>query len=140
MRFLSEFLKMFSYVTTGTAVAFAAYTMIVGYEMVTVYSVAEIPLVGIIMSLITTFTIQREYSTTKGLIGAFVCHYVFVSITMVGLGILFEWVRPFPAEILLMLGCVVFVYAFSFAMFFISMKKEARKINDALKARSNGEI
>ncbi len=135
MRFFSEFLKMFSYVTTGTAIAFAGYTLIVGYEVVSVYTVAEIPLVGIIMALITTFTIFREYATTKGLIVALVCHYLFVSVSMVGLGILFEWVRPVPEEIVLMLICVVLVYAFSIMMFFISMKKEANKINTALKER-----
>lgn len=135
MRFFSEFLKMFSYVTTGTAIAFAVYTLIVGYEMVSVYTVAEIPLVGIIMAFITTITIQREYSSTKGQIAAFVCHYIFVSASMVTLGILFKWVRPVSAEIILMLICVAFVYAFSFVMFFISAKRDAVKINDALKAR-----
>lgn len=137
MKFFTEFLKMFTYITTGTAVAFAAYTLIVGYEMVAVYTVAEIPLVGIIMSFITTATIQREYSTNKGMAFAFACHYIFVSISMVGLGIHFEWVRPVPEEILLMLGCVAFVYAFSFAMFFVSMKREANQINTALKERLN---
>ncbi|MBE6801410.1 MAG: DUF3021 domain-containing protein [Ruminococcaceae bacterium] len=135
MRFLSEFLKMFSYVTSGTAIAFAAYTLIVGYDMVYTYSVAEIPLVGIIVSLITTLTIQREYKTAKGQIAAFICHYIFISVIMVVLGILFEWVRPVPGEIILMLICVVFVYAFSAAMFFISMKRDAKKINKALKER-----
>ncbi len=135
MKFFTEFLKMFTYITTGTAIAFAIYTLIVGYEMVAVYSVAEIPLVGIIMSLVTTATIQREYSTNKGMVFAFACHYIFVSASMVGLGILFEWVRPVPKEIVLMLICVVFVYAFSIAMFFISMKREANQINAALKER-----
>ena len=55
---------------------------------------------------------------------------------MVGLGILFEWVRPVPGEIILMLVCVAFVYAFSVAMFFVSMKREATKINKALKERA----
>ncbi len=135
MRLFSEFLKMFSYVTTGTAIAFAGYTLIIGYEMVSVYTVAEIPLVGIIMALVTTVTIRREYSTTKGLIAAFACHYFFVSVSMVVLGILFEWVRPVTKEIVLMLVCVAFVYAFSFAMFFISMERDANQINDALKKR-----
>lgn len=140
MRFFTEFLKMFTYVTTGTAIAFAAYTLIVGYDMVAAYTVAEIPLVGIIMSLITTATIQREYSTNKGQAFAFVAHYIFVSISMVGLGILFEWVRPVPGEIILMLICVAFVYAFSVAMFFVSMKREATKINKALKERAEANI
>lgn len=135
MKFFTEFLKMFTYVTTGTAIAFAIYTSVVGYEMVAVYTVAEIPLVGIIIALITTATIQREYSTSRGQLLAFVAHYIFVSASMVGLGILFEWVRPVPMEILLMLICVVFVYAFSVAMFFVSMKREAAQINKALKER-----
>ena len=96
---------------------------------------AEIPVIGIIMSLVTTATIRREYSTNKSQLLAFVVHYVFVSISMVGLGILFEWVRPVPQEIILMLICVAFVYAFSVAMFFVSMKREADQINDALKER-----
>lgn len=135
MRIISEFLKMFTYVTTGTAIAFAAYTMVVGYEMVAVHSVAEIPIVGAIMSLITTAVMHREYSTNKSMIFALVCHYVFVSVSMVGLGILFEWVRPVPKEIALMLICVVGVYAFSFMMFYISLKREANQINTALKDR-----
>lgn len=140
MKFFTEFLKMFTYITTGTAVAFAAYTMIVGYETVAVYTVAEIPLVGVIMSLITTVITQREYSTNKKIGFALVCHYIIVSASMVGLGILFEWVRPVPEEILLMLGCVLFVYAFSFTMFFVSMKREANKINAALKKRADSKI
>lgn len=87
------------------------------------------------MSFVTTATIQHEYSTNKGMILAFVCHYIFVSISMVGLGILFEWVRPVPKEIVLMLICVAFVYAFSFVMFYISLKREATQINAALKER-----
>ncbi len=137
MRFFTEVLKMFTYITTGTAIAFAIYTLVVGYDTVAVYTVAEIPLVGIIMSLVTTATIQREYSTGKGQLLAFIAHYIFVSISMVGLGILFEWVRPVPGEIVLMLVCVAFVYAFSVAMFFVSMKREAAKINKALKDRSD---
>ena len=82
MKFISEFLKMFTYITTGTAVAFAVYTLIVGYDMVYAYTVAEIPLVGLIMSFVTTATIQHEYSTNKGMILAFVCHYIFVSISL----------------------------------------------------------
>lgn len=135
MKFISEFLKMFTYITTGTAVAFAVYTLIVGYDMIYAYTVAEIPLVGLIMSFVTTATIQHEYSTNKGMILAFVCHYIFVSISMVGLAILFEWVRPVPKEIVLMLICVAFVYAFSFVMFYISLKREATQINAALKER-----
>lgn len=139
MKFINEFLKMFTYITSGTAIAFSVYTLIVGYEMVSVYTVAEIPVVGIIMALVTTVTIQREYATTKGQIAAFVCHYIFVSIAMVVLGILFGWVRPVPGEIALMLACVAFVYAFSFAMFFVSMKKDANQINTALKERFDTE-
>ncbi len=135
MRFISEFLKMFTYITTGTAIAFAAYTLIVGYDVVAVSSVAKIPIVGIIMSLVTTATLQHDYSTNKAMILALVCHYVFVSFAMVGLGILFEWVRPVPQEIVLMLVCVAFVYVFSFIMFSIALKKEAKQINAALKER-----
>ena len=135
MRFISEFLKMFTYITTGTAIAFAAYTLIVGYDVVAVSSVAKIPIVGIIMSLVTTATLQHDYSTNKAMILALVCHYVFVSFAMVGLGILFEWVRPVPQEIVLMLVCVAFVYVFSFIMFSIALKKEAKQINTALKER-----
>lgn len=139
MRFISEFLKMFSYVTTGTTIAYAVYTLIVGYDMVSVYTVAEIPVIGIIMSLVTTVTIFREYSTTKGQVAAFICHYLFVSVSMVGLGLLFEWVRPRAGEIVLMLVCVFFVYAFSVAMFFLSMKREAARINSALNKKLGTE-
>lgn len=139
MKFINEFLKMFSYITTGTAIAYIIYTMIIGYDMVSVYTVAEIPVVGIIMAFITTVTVLREYSTKKAQVIAFVCHYIFVSASMVGLGILFKWVRPNAIEIVLMLICVIFVYAFSFMMFYLSMKREAAQINSALNEKLKQE-
>lgn len=133
MRFLKDLLRNFAYVTTGTVIAFAVYTAITGVKDVPVIMVAEIPAAGFVTALIATVMLFKEQRTKKGIAAVTVLNYVFLSAAMVALGLLFGWIEFEIRQILLMLACVVFVYAFTVIISYFTLKKEADEINEALK-------
>jgi len=133
MRFLKDLLRNFAYVTTGTVIAFAVYTAIIGVKEVPIIMVAEIPVAGLVTALIATAMLFKEQRTRKGTAAVTVLNYILVSAAMVALGLLFGWIEFEIKQILLMFGCVVFVYAFTVIISYFTLKKEADEINEALK-------
>lgn len=133
MRFLKDLLRNFAYVTSGTVIAFAVYTAVTGVKEVPIIMVAEIPVAGLVTALIATAMLFKEQRTRKGIIAVTVLNYIFESAAMVALGLLFGWIEPQIKQILLMLACVVFVYVFTFVISYLTLKKEADEINEALK-------
>lgn len=133
MRFLKDLLRNFAYVTTGTVIAFAVYTAIIGVKEVPIIMVAEIPAAGLVTALIATAMLFKEQRTRKGTAAVTVLNYILVSAAMVALGLLFGWIEFEIKQILLMFACVVFVYAFTVIISYFTLKKEADEINEALK-------
>lgn len=133
MRFLKDLLRNFAYVTTGTVIAFAVYTAITGVKEVPIIMVAEIPAAGLVTALIATAMLFKEQRTRKGTAAVTVLNYIFVSAAMIVLGILFGWIEFEIKQILLMLVCAAFVYAFTVIISYLTLKQEADEINEALK-------
>lgn len=133
MRFLKDLLRNFAYVTTGTVIAFAVYTAVIGVKEVPIIMVAEIPAAGLVTALIATAMLFKEQRTRKGTAAVTVLNYILVSAAMVALGLLFGWIEFEIKQILLMLACAVFVYAFTVIISYFTLKKEADEINEALK-------
>lgn len=133
MKFLKDLLRNFAYVTTGTVIAFAVYTAVIGVKEVPIIMVAEIPAAGLVTALIATAILFKEQRTRKGIIVVTVLNYMLVSAAMIALGILFGWIELEIKQILLMLACAVFVYAFTVIISYFTLKKEADEINAALK-------
>lgn len=133
MRFLKDLLRNFAYITTGTVIAFAVYTAIIGVKEVPIIMVAEIPVAGLVTALIATAMLFKEQRTRKGTAAVTVLNYILVSAAMVVLGILFGWIEFEIKQILLMLACAVFVYAFTVIISYLTLKQEADEINEALK-------
>lgn len=133
MRFLKDLLRNFAYVTTGTVIAFAVYTAVIGVKEVPIIMVAEIPAAGLVTALIATAMLFKEQRTRKGTAAVTVLNYILVSAAMVALGLLFGWIEFEIKQILLMFACVVFVYAFTVIISYFTLKKEADEINEALK-------
>lgn len=134
MKFINELLKFFAYITTGTAIAFVIYTAVIKVETVPVIMIAEIPLTGFIMALITTLMLclYKVQNTKKGFVFVALLHFVLSAIGMVGLGVAFGWMNFEIKHILLMVLCVAFVWLFAFALFYLNLKREADEINSAL--------
>ncbi len=133
MRFLKDLLRNFAYVTAGTVIAFAVYTAIIGVKDVPIIMIAEIPLAGFVTAFIATAMLFKEQRTRKGIAAVTVLNYIVVSAAMVALGLLFGWIELEIKQILLMLLCVVFVYAFTVIISYITLKKDADEINETLK-------
>ena len=107
MRFLKDLLRNFAYVTTGTVIAFAVYTAIIGVKEVPIIMVAEIPVAGLVTALIATAMLFKEQRTRKGTAAVTVLNYILVSAAMVALGLLFGWIEFEIKQILLMISLLI---------------------------------
>lgn len=132
MRFIKELLQYFAYITTGTVIAFASFASIMRVEHVSLIMVFEIPVCALINALITEALFYKEQTTQKKTAIVFAIHFILICISTVGFGLLFDWIRLASKQILLMLLCVVFVYAFTLLLTYLNTKKEADAINKAL--------
>lgn len=137
MRFITDLMKYFTFITTGITIVFFIQTMISKVETVPVIMIGEIPAAGLVTALITVILLRKEPSTKKGSIIIFTIHFVMMNIIMVAFGLLFDWISPAPLSILSMILCVAFVYAFTFATAYFTSKKDADEINTALKEQNN---
>lgn len=132
MRFIKELLNYFAYITTGTSIAFVIYTTIIKVESVSVKMIAEIPIAGFVIALITTIILYREQKTKKAVLITVAVHFISVSAAMIGLGLLFEWIHFEIKQILIMLLCIIFVWIFTFLIEYFTSKKEAQDISEAI--------
>lgn len=137
MKFLAELIKYFTYITTGIIFAFIINVAVVGVESVPVVMIAEIPAAGFVTALITAIIFEKDVKTKKGMFLLCVIHFILLSIVMIVIGLLFEWINRDAQGIILMLLCVAFVYGFTSAVSYFTAKKEADEINAALKNKNN---
>lgn len=112
--------------------AYVIYTLIAKIQTVTTASVAKIPVAGFVIALITVIMLNREMKTKKKIMIVSLLHFISVSVVMVILGILFEWIKFETKQVLLMLICIVFVYAFTSIISYLTSKKEAEEITGVL--------
>lgn len=137
MRFLKELLNYFAYITAGTAIAFVIFTTITKVDSVPIKMVAEIPLAGLIVAFITTVMLYKEQKTKKAIIITAVFHFITVSAAMIILGLLFEWIRFQFNQIFIMFICIVFVWGFTFLFQYLTSKKDAKDLSQAICEKYN---
>lgn len=137
MRFIKELLNYFAYITAGTSIAFVIFTTVTKVESVPIKMVAEIPLAGFVIALITTVMLYKEQKTKKAIILTAVFHFIAVSTAMIILGLWFEWIRFQLNQIIIMFICIVFVWVFTFLFQYLTTKKDAKDLSQAISERYN---
>lgn len=137
MRFIKELLNYFAYITAGTSIAFVIFTTVTKVESVPIKMVAEIPLAGFLIALITTVMLYKEQKTKKAIILTAVFHFIAVSAAMIILGLCFEWIRFQLNQIIIMFICIVFVWVFTFLFQYLTTKKDAKDLSQAISERYN---
>lgn len=137
MRFIKELLNYFAYITAGTSIAFVIFTTVTKVESVPIKMVAEIPLAGFVIALITTVMLYKEQKTKKAIILTAVFHFIAVSTAMIILGLWFEWIRFQLNQIIIMFICIVFVWVFTFLIQYLTTKKDAKDLSQAISERYN---
>lgn len=135
MRFITDLIRYFVYITTGILFVFIAMLLIEGGSGVSTQTLIRIPCAGLATALITAVIYSREAVKKKELYIRISVHYILLCITMIALGTAFEWVNFDLAGVMTMVISTAAIYAFTFAGAYLSSKSEAEKLNKALKSK-----
>ncbi|MDE6728317.1 MAG: DUF3021 domain-containing protein [Oscillospiraceae bacterium] len=135
MKFITDLIKYFVYITTGILFVFIAILLINGSESISVRMIVQIPFAALATALITVIICSREVAKKKEHYIIIAIHYFLLCVTMVALGTVFEWIKPNFAGIMTIVISTAAIYAFTYTGAYLSSKSEAEKLNKALKSK-----
>lgn len=133
MRFITELVKYFVYITTGIVFVFIAMLLIEGGGGISTQTLIRIPCAAFVTALVTVIIYSREALTKKGFYIRIVIHYLLLCVIMVIFGTAFEWINFNLAGVMIIVISTAAIYVFTFVGGYLSSKSEAEKFNKALK-------
>lgn len=137
MRFITDLVRYFTYITTGIVFVFIVLSLVQGADEISTTALMQIPCAALATSLVTVLFYPKESNTKKEYhLKAFI-HYIVLCGVMITLGATFKWVNLNLNGILIMVITTAAVYVFTFAVSFISSKQEADELNSALKHKQS---
>lgn len=134
MKFISNIIQYFTYITTGTLIIFILLVIIQNDDSISINNLIQLLCASLITAFITSFIISDKIESPSKI--KIIVHYIIICIVMTFLGISFEWVNFNLRGIILMVLSTAFVYVFTYTITYISSKYEADKINSALKNKN----
>ncbi|MBQ5330672.1 MAG: DUF3021 family protein [Oscillospiraceae bacterium] len=136
MKKLTSFLALFANITTGIVMVFIVVCLIFGYGSISMSMLISIPAASLITSLLTLLLFPNESGTRgKYFFGIFI-HYAALWAVMTAYGIFCGWIDFDISGILTMAVSTAAVYIFTFAVSYLSSKRDADELNSALAART----
>ena len=137
MRYLKEIVKYFTCITTGIVILFIVLCFIKkDIDGVSTATLAEIPAAGLLTSIVTVVLYPSEEKPAKGFKIQVLIHYAVLCAVMSITGVLFGWIDFNIFDILLMCVSTAAVYAFTYAVTYISSMQDADELNRALKDKN----
>lgn len=133
MKFITDLIRYFVYITTGIIFVFIAILLLKGYSGISTESLIRIPCAALVTALVTVIIYSRETMTKKEFYVRMAIHYLLLCVIMVFFGIAFGWIDLSLAGVMTMIIATAAVYAFTFAGVYLSSKSEAEELNRALK-------
>ena len=137
MRYLKEIVKYFTCITTGIVILFIVLCFIQDdTDGISTVTLAEIPAAALLTSVVTVFFYPSEEKPAKSFRIQLLIHYVLLCVVMNVAGVLFGWIEFGLTDILLMCVSTAAVYAFTYAVTYISSMQDADELNRALKDKN----
>lgn len=133
MRFITDLVKYFVYITTGIVFVFIARLLIEGGSGISTQTLIRIPCAGFVTALVTVIICSSEALTKKVFYIRIAVHYLLLCVIMVIFGTAFEWINFDLAGVMTMVISTAAIYVFTFVGGYLSSKSEAEKFNKALK-------
>lgn len=133
MKFITDLLSYFVYITTGIVFVFIAILLIEGSGSISTQTLIRIPCAAFVTALVTVLIYSREAVRKKEIYIRIAIHYLLLCVVMVILGTAFGWIDFDLAGVMIMVISTAAIYAFTFAGSYLSSKSEAEKLNRALK-------
>lgn len=137
MRFIIDLVKYFTYITTGIVLVIIIISLLQGSDGISTTALIQIPCAALVTSLVTVLFYPNETKTKKESHLKTFIHYVVLCGVMITLGAAFKWINLNFSGILIMVITTAAVYAFTFAVSYLSSKQEADELNSALKRKQS---
>ncbi len=132
MKFLSDLIKYFAYITTAILIvcAVSAWGSTLTYAMLW-----RILFAGAATALVTAVFFNWETRSKGGMIALLVMHFLILCAMMIAIGFWFRWIPRNGMGALMMVLDVVLVYAFTALSYYLTSRKEIAELNQALKEK-----
>ncbi len=135
MKFLKTFVNFFSTITLGILIVCTLNIYANGITQVPSLMLPQVLLAGFTTALVTTIIFSFDPRSKRAFLLTCAIHYIMLCIIMIVFGAWFGWIPLGLGGILTMVISVAAVYAFTFCLTFLLMKKEADALNKALEQR-----
>ena len=135
MKFITDLIKYFVYITTGIVFVFIAMLLIEGGSSISTKTLIQIPCAALVTALVTVIIYSKEEVMKKEFYIRIAVHYILLCVIMVIFGTAFGWVNFNLAGVMIIVISTAAIYAFTFAGAYLSSKSEAEKLNKALKSK-----
>lgn len=139
MRILGDGIKWFLYITTGILIVVAVNYTIAGEETMSVSTLWNILLSGLLTTVVTMLLYPREANGKSTVYLKCFLHYLALCVVMSFCGKWFGWIDFNPVGILLMSVSVAVVYVLTFLSYYIVDVRQAEEINRRLKEKYSDE-
>lgn len=133
MKFITDLIKYFVYITTGIVFVFIVMLLIEGGSGISIQTLIRIPCAALITALVTVIIYSKEGVTKREFYVRIAIHYILLCVIMVIFGTAFGWVNLNFGGVMIIIISTAAIYAFTFAGAYLSSKSEAEKLNKALK-------
>ncbi|MDE5991700.1 MAG: DUF3021 domain-containing protein [Oscillospiraceae bacterium] len=135
MKFITDLMRYFVYITTGILFVFITMLLIEGSDSISIQKLIQIPCAAFVTALVTVIIYSREAVMKKEFYIRIAIHYLLLCVIMVILGTAFEWIKIDLAGIMTMVISTAAIYVFTFVGAYLLSKSEAEKLNKALKSK-----
>lgn len=135
MKFITDLIRYFVYITTGILFVFITILLLNGGSGISLQALIEIPCAALATALVTVFIYSKEAVMKREFYIRIAVHYLLLCIIMVIFGTAFDWIGFDLAGVITIMISTAAVYAFTFAGTYLSSKSDAKKLNKALKSK-----
>ena len=135
MRFITDLIRYFVYITTGILFVFITILLINGGSGISLQTLIEIPCAALATALVTVFIYSKEAVMKREFYIRMTVHYLLLCFIMVILGTVFGWIEFNISGVITIVISTAAIYAFTFAGAYLSSKSDAKKLNKALQSK-----
>lgn len=130
MKYISEFIKYFCYITTGIVIVSGI--TVLPNEMIRSATILQSVFAGAITALVTTILLTGEPKSKNDIIFRMGLHYILLCVIMVIVGFVFNWIPRSIIGVIFMVISVGIVYIFVTLTYVFTSRKEVNELNKAL--------
>ena len=133
MKYITEIIRYFTFITTGIVILFIVLMLIKGNDCILLSTLIKIPCAALATSIVTVILYPTETQSKKEYILKVLLHYLVLCIVMTIFGVLAEWISFNFIGIMIMVISTAAVYIFTYTITFLCSKNDADELNMALK-------